>query len=191
MDMYSAIVNSPSATLLSGIDDSQTSIIVSDENIIQSTPNIITIGYDTASPETVLVTLKNGNIFTVTRAFEGVAQSWVSNSKCARIFTAYDYNSVKSNITDLTLYSKEISVDFGNSGQETYIQTNVSDTWILSNSKISAKIVCETTSDRSPEDSLIENMSVGISDITNGGCILHCHAPNGAIGIYKIILTGR
>lgn len=191
MDMYSAIINSPSTTLATGINDIQTNIEVVDGNVILTAPNLITIGYDTQTPETILVTVKNGNIFTVTRGFEGTAQSWTSGAKCARVFTAYDHNSLKQNVESLTNYEKYVSVDFGSTGQETYVLANVTDFWISSTSKISASIVCETTSDRSPEDFLVENMSVGISDITNGSCNLHCHAPNGAIGVYRIILTGR
>lgn len=37
----------------------------------------------------------------VTRAFEGVAQSWGAGTRVARLFSAYDHNTFKANIEDL------------------------------------------------------------------------------------------
>ena len=104
--MYPAITNSPNTTLNGGIDNSTTSIIVVDTSILPSAPNLLTIGYDTTTPETVLLTNVVGNTLTVTRGVDGSAISHLTGEKIARIFTAKDLNDVQSNIT----YVKNLQV---------------------------------------------------------------------------------
>ncbi|NLB88516.1 MAG: hypothetical protein GX790_04725, partial [Syntrophomonadaceae bacterium] len=98
---YKGIPNSPEATLTSDINSSQTTITVSDANIIPEVPNILVIGGNTDNPETVKVTGKNGNTLTVERGFEAEAQAWEAGTKVSRNFTAYDYNTLIENINDL------------------------------------------------------------------------------------------
>lgn len=100
-EMYKGIPNSPEATLTSDINSSQTTITVSDANIIPEVPNILAIGGNTDNPETVKVTGKNGNTLTVERGFQGVPRSWEAGTIVARNFTEYDYNALKENIETL------------------------------------------------------------------------------------------
>jgi len=73
--MYPAFVNSLSTEVLVHIDDTTEFIVVADTGVIPTPPNLLTIGYDTAMPETVLLTAVNGTTLTVTRGFEGPASS--------------------------------------------------------------------------------------------------------------------
>lgn len=100
-EMYKGIPNSPEATLTSDINSSQTTITVSDANIIPEVPNILVIGGNTDNPETVKVTGKNGNTLTVERGFQGVPRSWNAGTIVARNFTEYDYNALVENIKTL------------------------------------------------------------------------------------------
>jgi len=104
--MYPAQSNSPSTTLNGAIDSSVTSITVIDASLLPASPNLITISYDTATPETVLMTNKVGNVLTVQRGVDGSVQSHLTGAKCARIFNAKDLNDVQSNIT----YVKNLQV---------------------------------------------------------------------------------
>lgn len=100
-EMYKGIPNSPEATLTSDINSSQTTITVSDANIIPEVPNILVIGGNTDNPETAKVTGKNGNTLTVERGFQGSAQAWEAGTKISRNFTEYDYNALVENIKTL------------------------------------------------------------------------------------------
>jgi len=73
--MYPALVNSLSTEVLFQIDDVTTSIEVRDIGVIPTPPNLLTIGYDTPTPETVLLTAINGSILTVERGKEGPTSS--------------------------------------------------------------------------------------------------------------------
>ena len=73
--MYDAFVNSLSTVVLSQIDDVVTTITISDVGVIPAAPNLLTIGFDTENPETVLLTAINGSDLTVQRGYEGTAQS--------------------------------------------------------------------------------------------------------------------
>ncbi len=104
--MYKGIPNSPEATLTSDINSTQTTITVSDANIIPEVPNILVIGGNTDNPETVKVTGKDGNTLTVERGFQGVPRSWNTGTVIARNFTEYDYNALKENIETLDAEQK-------------------------------------------------------------------------------------
>lgn len=98
--MYTAQYYTPT-TLSLGVDNIQTSIEVVNSSVFLTPPLLATIGYTSDYPETLRVTAINGNTLTVERAFEGTARSWDSGIEIARIFTAYDYNAVKTNIETL------------------------------------------------------------------------------------------
>ena len=99
--MYPAKINSPNTTLNDGINNVATTIAIADGTVLPAAPNIATIGYDTASPETILYTGNAGNSLTgVTRGFQGTAASWNSGDKIARTFTEYDYNALRVNIAE-------------------------------------------------------------------------------------------
>jgi hypothetical protein len=73
--MYDPLINSDSTEVLVQIDDVVTTITVADAGVIPTPPNLLTIGYDTLTPETVLLTAVNGSILTVQRGFEGPTSS--------------------------------------------------------------------------------------------------------------------
>ncbi len=99
--MYAGKVNSPATTLDGGINDSVTTINVVDGGDLPDAPNIAVIGTG-EDAETILYGAKNANeLSSVTRGFEGTAKAWDSGTSIARLFTAYDYDTLKSNITDL------------------------------------------------------------------------------------------
>ncbi|MFA5557954.1 MAG: hypothetical protein WDA59_00635, partial [Methanofastidiosum sp.] len=99
--MYPGKVNSPATVLDGAIDDVVTTINVIDGSVLPNAPNIAVIGTG-EDAETILYGAKNANeLSSVTRGFEGTAKAWDSGTSIARLFTAYDYNTLKSNITDL------------------------------------------------------------------------------------------
>ncbi len=99
--MYAGKVNSPATELDGAINDSITTINVVDGGDLPDAPNIAVIGTG-EDAETILYGAKNANeLSSVTRGFEGTAKAWDSGTSIARLFTAYDYNTLKSNITDL------------------------------------------------------------------------------------------
>lgn len=102
--LYPGMVNSPSTTLTSSIDDDDTTIAVAELSVFPSADNIAVIGdEDEESPETIKYTGKSaasgaGNLTGVERAFQGTAQSWGSGTKIRRNFTEYDYDAICDNI---------------------------------------------------------------------------------------------
>jgi hypothetical protein len=99
--MYPAEINSPSTTLNGGINDSVTTIAVTDGSKLPAAPNLATIGTG-EDAETILYTGNSGNSLTgVTRGLQGTAKAWDSGSVIARMFTAYDHDAFKTNIEAL------------------------------------------------------------------------------------------
>lgn len=99
--MYNGQVNSPQTALNGAINSSVTSITVADGTILPTAPMPLVISEGTKEPETVLMTNKVGNVLTVTRAFQGVAQSWSDGASIGRNFTAYDYDTLVENATTI------------------------------------------------------------------------------------------
>jgi len=96
--MYAGIPNSPSTTLSSDIDATQTTIPVIDPSKFPSAPNEATIGTG-EDAETITYTGISGNDITgCTRGFEGTAKAWVGGTSIGRNFTNYDYSSIIANI---------------------------------------------------------------------------------------------
>ena len=63
---------------------------------------MLTIGADGSTAETVLMTAKNGNVLTVTRAQNGTtARAWSAGDVIARYFTAADQTAMQENIKKL------------------------------------------------------------------------------------------
>ena len=102
LEMYFAQVNSPSTEIKENIDNEKSIFEVYDGSILPDPPNLLTLGFNTLEPETVLLLEKDNNFITVQRGFEGEVKNWAINTKIGRIFTAYDYNSVKYNIENFT-----------------------------------------------------------------------------------------
>lgn len=105
--MYPGKVNSPATTLDGGINDTVETINVVDGSVLPNSPNIAVIGTG-EDAETILYNTKVNNILSnVTRGFQGVAKAWNSGEAIARLFTEYDYKSLKDNIN--TIEARKIS----------------------------------------------------------------------------------
>ena len=104
--MYEAQANSPGTTLTVTITSSDTSISLQNASILPDAPNLLTIGYNTNSPETVLMTAKDGDTITVERNVEGSNKAWNAGVSIARVFTAKDYNDM---LTALESLQTEVS----------------------------------------------------------------------------------
>lgn len=102
-EMYPAAVNSVATELASDINATQTTITLVDASVIPEAPNLLTIGHG-ENAETVRYGGKSGNqITSVTRGFQGSAESWAAGSIVARYYTAYDAEAVRENITNVSL----------------------------------------------------------------------------------------
>ena len=101
--MYSAINNSPVSTLAQNISANTDTIELIDASVLPAAPNIATIGTD-ENAELVLYTGISGSSITgCTRGFNGTsARAWTSGSKVYRGFTAYDHDTFRDNIVDLS-----------------------------------------------------------------------------------------
>lgn len=98
--MYPAVVNSLQTELTAAIDETQTTITVTDATLLPAAPNLAVIGSDETA-ETILYTGKSGNnLLGVTRGFQGTAKGWSAGVKVARYFTAYDHDTFRGNIQD-------------------------------------------------------------------------------------------
>ena len=96
MALYTAQTNSPSTTLASAATAAATTLSLTNGDIFSdlTLPNLLTLGYTQANSETVLVTAINGNTATVTRGIDGTATDWAVDTPIARVFTAYDWNTM-------------------------------------------------------------------------------------------------
>ena len=102
LTMYPAQANSPETTLAGSLSATSTSATVLDGSVLPDAPNYLTIGADTTSAETVLMTAKNGNVLTITRGQNGTAaRAWDKGDIIARYFTAADHDAIRENISRL------------------------------------------------------------------------------------------
>ena len=100
--MYPAQANSPETTLAGAISASGTTITVLDGSVLPDAPNILTIGAEYSSAETVLMTAKDGNTLTVTRGYNGTSpRAWERGDTIGRYFTGADHDALRSNVTAL------------------------------------------------------------------------------------------
>ena len=100
--MYLAQPNTPETTLAGALTTSDTSVTVLDGSILPDAPNILTIGADTTTAETVLMTAKAGNVLTIERGCDGTTpRSWTKGDIIGRYFTAADQTAVQENIKAL------------------------------------------------------------------------------------------
>lgn len=101
--MYTASINSISTTLSSVIDENVETFAVTDLALLPTAPNLLTIGFTSETPETILLLSKNDidKTITVQRGFQGIAKKWAKGIKIARVFTAYDHDKFKENIEKL------------------------------------------------------------------------------------------
>ena len=102
MTMYPAQANSPETSLSGALTAAGTTVNVVDGSVLPEAPNLLTIGADGSTAETVLMTAKNGNVLTVTRAQNGTtARAWSAGDVIARYFTAADQTAMQENIKKL------------------------------------------------------------------------------------------
>lgn len=100
--MYPAQANSPETSLSGALTAAGTTVNVVDGSVLPEAPNLLTIGADGSTAETVLMTAKSGNVLTVTRAQDGTtARAWSAGDVIARYFTAADQTAMQENIKKL------------------------------------------------------------------------------------------
>ena len=100
--MYPAQANTPETTLAGSLTTSGTSVTVLDGSVLPDAPNYLTIGADSATAETVLMTAKDGNDLTITRTQNGTAaRAWGKGDIIGRYFTAADHDAMRENIETL------------------------------------------------------------------------------------------
>lgn len=100
--MYPAQPNTPETTLAGALTTSDTSVTVLDGSILPDAPNLLTIGADTTTAETVLMTAKAGNVLTIERGYDGTSpRSWTKGDIIGRYFTAADQTAIQENIKAL------------------------------------------------------------------------------------------
>lgn len=100
--MYPAQANSPETSLSGALTAAGTTVNVVDGSVLPEAPNLLTIGANGSTAETVLMTAKNGNVLTVTRAQNGTtARAWSAGDVIARYFTAADQTAMQENIKKL------------------------------------------------------------------------------------------
>lgn len=100
--MYPAQPNTPETTLAGSLTTSDTSVTVLDGSILPDAPNLLTIGADTTTAETVLMTAKAGNVLTIERGYDGTSpRSWVKGDIIGRYFTAADQTALQENVKAL------------------------------------------------------------------------------------------
>jgi hypothetical protein len=100
--MYPAQANSPETSLSGALTAAGTTVNVVDGSVLPEAPNLLTIGAGGSTAETVLMTAKNGNVLTVTRAQNGTtARAWSAGDVIARYFTAADQTAMQENIKKL------------------------------------------------------------------------------------------
>lgn len=100
--MYPAQANSPETSLSGALTAAGTTVNVVAGSVLPEAPNLLTIGADGSTAETVLMTAKNGNVLTVTRAQNGTtARAWSAGDVIARYFTAADQTAMQENIKKL------------------------------------------------------------------------------------------
>ena len=100
--MYPAQANSPETSLSGALTAAGTTVNVVDGSVLPEAPNLLTIGADGSTAETVLMTAKSGNVLTVTRAKNGTtARAWSAGDVIARYFTAADQTAMQENIKKL------------------------------------------------------------------------------------------
>lgn len=100
--MYPAQANSPETSLSGALTAAGTTVNVVDGSVLPEAPNLLTIGADGSTAETVLMTAKSGNVLMVTRAQNGTtARAWSAGDVIARYFTAADQTAMQENIKKL------------------------------------------------------------------------------------------
>ena len=100
--MYPPQANTPETSLSGALTAAGTTVNVVDGTMLPDAPNLLTIGADGSTAETVLMTEKSGNVLTVVRGQDGTtARAWSARDVIGRYFTAADQKAMQDNITAL------------------------------------------------------------------------------------------
>ena len=100
--MYPPQANTPETSLSGALTAAGTTVNVFDGTMLPDAPNLLTIGADGSTAETVLMTEKSGNVLTVVRGQDGTtARAWSAGDVIGRYFTAADQKAMQDNITAL------------------------------------------------------------------------------------------
>ena len=100
--MYPPQANTPETSLSGALTTAGTTVNVVDGTMLPDAPNLLTIGADGSTAETVLMTAKSGNVLTVVRGQDGTtARAWSAGDVIGRYFTAADQKAMQDNITAL------------------------------------------------------------------------------------------
>ena len=100
--MYPPQANTPETSLSGALTAAGTTVNVVDGTMLPDAPNLLTIGADGSTAETVLMTEKSGNALTVVRGQDGTtARAWSAGDVIGRYFTAADQKAMQDNITAL------------------------------------------------------------------------------------------
>ena len=100
--MYPPQANTPETSLSGALTAAETTVNVVDGTMLPDAPNLLTIGADGSTAETVLMTAKSGNVLTVVRGQDGTtARAWSAGDVIGRYFTAADQKAMQDNITAL------------------------------------------------------------------------------------------
>ena len=100
--MYPPQANTPETSLSGALTAAGTTVNVVDGTMLPDAPNLLTIGADGSTAETVLMTEKSGNVLTVVRGQHGTtARAWSAGDVIGRYFTAADQKAMQDNITAL------------------------------------------------------------------------------------------
>jgi hypothetical protein len=151
--MYPPQAKSPATTTVGALAVGTTEFSVSDASVLPSAPTWLTIGADSANAETVLLTDKNGNTLTVTRAQQGTtARSWAAGVSIQRTFTAADHQTMIDNL------------DAINDGKPDAVEESVADNFVsfsdtaggLADSGKSAASFQEPTKDQTVETAIAD-----------------------------------
>ena len=99
--MYAGKINSPPTTLDGAITNIATTISVADASVFPAAPNIAVIG-NGATAETILYGgISSNDLTSVTREFQGDKIGWSDGTTISRNFTAYDYDTHRTNLGTL------------------------------------------------------------------------------------------
>ena len=100
--MYPPQANTPETSLSGALTAAGTTVNVVDGTMLPDAPNLLTIGADGSTAETVLMTEKSRNVLTVVRGQDGTtARAWSAGDVIGRYFTAADQKAMQDNITAL------------------------------------------------------------------------------------------
>ncbi len=116
--MYYGVTNSPATIIVKPINETETTIVVENIDVLPDGPNIAVIGID-ENAETIIYSGKSGNMLTgVQRGVEGVAKSWNVDEEIRRNFTNKDYRTLIENINKINLQLENMESSMSSNNEE-------------------------------------------------------------------------